>query len=298
MIGIALTVYFSLFYIPGYLREMTNARIQNINNELIESVQELVYNKHEIDVDDLNTMIKGKELKYDVIYPFSTDELLIQTQDKFIENKFIPLKERKGLIEDIDLIRSRIKTQEPKEPVKEKQDWLAISSMIASVIIGIIASILGSISLYYKSKKQKEYELANNIDEKKEEIESEIKSSLSFESVTEDVLNKILPSTDIQSFSRDVGVDFILRSDSERWAIEVKYQSRPVSTQTIRRVLSFISNSEFRPMLITNAPLTRGALEEIKLYNLVNAEKKFTIVKASTTKELEANLRKLFEPEA
>lgn len=291
-------IYFSVFYLPSYIKGIRHERILNIQNELIESTQELVYNHHEIDISDLETMIKGKELKYDVTYPFSTADLLIQTQERFLENKFIPLQERKELIETIDVIRSKIEKLEPKAAVTKKQDLYANLAATASGIIGTIVALLGFIGLYLNSRKQKEYELAINLEDNKEEIENEIRSSLDFESITRDIirdiLREIIPSYKIQTFSSDTRIDFVLSSDSKKWAIEVKYQSRQVTTQTIRKILSYIGNSNLIPMLITNAPLARMASEEIKTYNSENPDRIFVIINAETPKDLETNLKLYF----
>src|SRR5690606_3443123 len=121
IIGIVLTVYFSLFYVPDYIRDNENERVKNINADLIESVQEVVYNNYELDQKQIEALIKGKEIKFKIEYPYSPKELLIQTQETFMANKFIPLNERVKVVKKIDSIRNSLKIDVPiTETNKEK----------------------------------------------------------------------------------------------------------------------------------------------------------------------------------
>src|SRR5690606_29908590 len=109
IIGIALTIYFSIFYVPDYIRDNENEKIKNINQDLIESIQEIIYNKHKINQNQIKALIRGKEIKHRVKYPYSPDELLIQTQEIFMANKFIPLNERITVVSRIDSLRATLK---------------------------------------------------------------------------------------------------------------------------------------------------------------------------------------------
>jgi len=299
VIGIVLTIYFSVFYIPGYVREVRNEKVLNIHNELIENFQELVYNKQKVDIDDLKTFIKGKELRNNVDYPYSIDELLIQVQERFLENKFIPLVERRELIDTIDSIRDNLTsvniTQNSIIVKKEKKDWLGLISSLVSMVIGVLASILGLISIYFKEKRQKEYELGQDIEQKKEEIEKDVKSSIGYEKVVENILSQVKHGDNFVTFTRNQQIDFVLESQNCKYAIEVKYQSRPISTNVIKQILSYSEKTNSRPMLVTNSSLTRGALEEIKVYDSEHENEPFVVVSGETYDELYTNLSSFFK---
>jgi hypothetical protein len=53
IIGVLLTIYFSVFYVPGYIREYQNEKIKNINKNLIETLQEIIYNNENLTIHDI-----------------------------------------------------------------------------------------------------------------------------------------------------------------------------------------------------------------------------------------------------
>ena len=89
-------------YIPGYISEARNEKINNVNSSLIENLQELIQGNQNVDIDGIEKESKGKEIKYDIKYHYTVKDLLIQTREDFLSNKFIPLKERVKLVEKID----------------------------------------------------------------------------------------------------------------------------------------------------------------------------------------------------
>lgn len=94
-LGVLATLYFSLFYVPDYIQQITNSKITEIHISLIDTIQEFIFNEKQIDIDAIQNIIKGKELKFGVKYPFSAYELLVQVQEDFVQNKFIDLDTRK-----------------------------------------------------------------------------------------------------------------------------------------------------------------------------------------------------------
>lgn len=298
LLGIILTIYFSGFYIPSYVREVRNERIRIVHNSLIETIQELVYNKHNVDSDDLITLIKGKELRYDIEYPYTTDELLIQTQEQFIDNKFIPLRERKELVDKIDSMRTEIRELNI-EDIREEitSDWFIIFSTTLSVFIGLVVSILGVWNFSIRIKKQKEDELADGIAKEQDEIKDYLQMAISYENLVGDILKEFSTTAVIERQSVNKGVDFLLDSSIGKLAIEVKYKidtTKPLFYNSIKKIMLYAHKNNIQTILVTNALLTNKILEEVKKFNSDNPNSIISIIQGETREELKEKLSKYF----
>ena len=166
IVGIVLTVYFAVFYVPNYVERVEERKIQSAHESLIESIQELIYNNHKIDANDLETLIRGKELSRQIKYPYSSDELLIQVQNQFLENQFIPLDQRKNLIDKIDEVRESLPPVEPvAEDEKESLFNFKILVSILSVLVGVGLSAIWAIRVGVRSKAIEEIKIESKIEE-------------------------------------------------------------------------------------------------------------------------------------
>ncbi len=275
MIGIILTIYFSVYYVPQYSEDIKLKRIENINTSLITIVQELVYNEHEVNEEDLQTLIKGKELKYNIEYPYSLNELLIQTQERFLDNKFIPLQERKNLIEKVDQIRALIEPAtihtESKLVKKAAVDYL--SYLIS--LIGILASGWGAFGIWIKNKHEKEIEAERKVEEKQEEIKFQIKEGVLLENIVEATFKELIPEIKIEKFLSDRGYDFIiLIPDGKQIGVEVKFTENSVlKAQQIRPILRVAKEQDIETLLISNAGFSDLAKRNIDRFNKEHTNK-------------------------
>lgn len=280
VIGILLTIYFSVYYIPQYSEDLKHKRIEGINNELIGTIQELVYNQQQIDLHDIETLIKGKELRDNVNYPYSVDELLIQVQESFVSNKFITLESRKKLVETIDSIRATIKPiKDQKEP--KKFNWLSL----ISALLGIISSLFATYSLASSVSKQREEEVTERVIEQNEIFQDKIKKAFEFE---EFVGKKLELLYGVESVIRqgqiNTGVDFmVMKNEKPAFAVEVKFSDNIVSANTIYKLIPLVQSIGCPVIVVSNREPSQLALN---LLNKTNSELKNKI-KIITINELE-----------
>lgn len=260
IIGIVLTVYFSIFYVPEYIRENENEKIKNINSDLIESIQEVVYNNYHLDQKQIEALIKGKEIKFRIEYPYTPNELLIQTQETFMANKFIPLNERVNVVNRIDSIRISIKTQIPETKEQKADSFLAIDkieliTITISILLGILTAMLGSISFLTKLRKERKDRINKEVEQEKDDIETRIVQGINFEKSIQDILIKNNLDFKKMEGPNDIGFDFVVRlNQNVRIAISVKYvnSSRSLNMSSIERLFQPFMRSDYPGILIIN----------------------------------------------
>jgi hypothetical protein len=269
LVGIVLTIYFSIFYVPQYSEDIKLKRIEGMNGELISTIQELVYNKHKIDTHDIETLIKGKEFKENVEYPYTVEQLLIQVQESFLANKFIPLDSRKELVESIDSIRETIQPTNPSEEPKEdlaKFNWLSIFA----AGLGVMVSLFGSFSLFSSAKKQREEEVEERIVAQKEMFQHRIKRAFALEEFVGRKLESIYGADSVDREGQtDIGVDYLVRINGKpKFAVEVKFTDTGlIPLRTINQIGSIAKNLGYPVVLVTNAELTNNARHRFEKFN-------------------------------
>ncbi|MEP3349289.1 MAG: hypothetical protein ABJN96_04940 [Marinomonas sp.] len=271
LVGILLTVYFSIFYVPQYSEDIKLKRIESINSELISTIQELVYNKHQIDSHDIETLVEGKELRDNIEYPYTVNELLVQVQETFLANKFIPLDSRKELVESIDTVRETIQpvesTTEPKDE-ETKINWLSLGA----AGLGLFVSLLGSFSLFSSAKKQREGEVEERVVAQKEVFQHRIKRAFALEEFVGKRLESIYGASNIERERQtDIGVDYLVRKDGRpKFAVEVKFTDTDlIPLRTINKIGEIAKNLGYPVVLVTNASLTKNAKYK---FSKLNAE--------------------------
>ena len=286
LVGIVLTVYFSIFYVPQYSEDIRIKRIEGVNGELISTIQELVYNKHEIDLHDIETLIKGKELRGNIEYPYTVDQLLIQVQETFLANKFIPLESRKNLVESIDTIRESIPLVVLAD--EQKEDYIKFSwvSLFAGGL-GVIISMLGSFSLFSSARKQREQEVGERVVAQNEIFQHQIKRAFALEEFVGKKLESIYGSENVEREGQaGIGVDYLVRKDGKpKFAVEVKFTDTDlIPLRTINQVGSIAKNLGYPVVLVTNATLTNNAKSR---FERLNAELENSNIYVVSVEEIE-----------
>lgn len=294
LIGITLTIYFSVFYVPEYLQELKLQKIENINNSLILTVQELIYNRNPVEIEELQTLIRGKELKLHVEYPYTLDELLIQTQERFLDNKFIPLDQRKAIFERIDSIRTRIPDKIKPEIQKDVQSTDFIS-IIASAI-GLIAAILGVYSVWAKTKSEKELEIQDRFEETKKEIELKVREGVIAENIILEVLRKIFQRGKINRDPHQIGIDFVVEiNEEDLYGIDLILTETGITPlRSINRLSKAAIKNEIPILILANAPLTTNASLKLIKHNEKHPDKKIEIMNIRNLDEIEIKLIEYF----
>jgi len=278
--GVIGTFYFSLAYVPGYVNEITSGKLNVVHESLMDDVQEMVFHEKELTIEDIEGFIKGEELKYKVTYPFNPDELLIQVQESFMGNKFIPLDERNKILKNISSIRSNYE-DEIHSPGDEKGffevHYVTIASIIAS-LLGVVISVLGAVGLKFKneSDKQTEIDIAGDlvINARNDsaasyyEFEKMVGSTLSeagFEHVNSEVAN-------------DFGIDFSAISNGSEYIVCVKKIKSLLGMSSFVPFLHTVSTSDKNGIFVISSGATKRVSHTIDEFNKNNPHQKMHLI--------------------
>ncbi len=292
IIGIGLTIYFSVFHIPTWYEDLRLKRVESANNSLINTIQELVYNEQLLNEEKLQTLVQGKELKHNIRYPYSIDELLVQTQERFMDSKFIPLEQRANLFAEIGKLRNGLTLQQPSSKEVEKhvfwQKW--ISNSIS--LLGVIIALLGLISVYQKVRQEKEVEVENTVEEREEKIAFRVREGVELASTVESIFKELIPEHNIRRYLGDRGFDFSVRlPDSSKIGVEIKYtETGLIPVRTIDQLIKAVSSSNMRGLLIANARLTFNAAKRLDLFNTKNPKIRISCIRFQDLDDLRSQL--------
>ena len=278
IIGILLTLYFSVFYVPNYYKILRLRQIENINNEVINNLQELVYNGFYFNMEYVSDLIKGKELKTGIEFPLSVDEVMIEIRESFLNNSFIPLDKRSKIVCVIDSLR-QLKAAESTnhdnsqiDAIKEtKKNETTNFLTMATTFVGVLASLFGLVGVFYASKRRR-------IDEKIKSIEDnavieEIETASDFEKRVYARLSEIYGDSKVTFNIRDNNrADFLVEYPKGTvTAFEVMYSS--TSNSWIRHVIraSQIERSMNIPLVVVvNYELTHDMEDYVKDFKTKN----------------------------
>ncbi len=168
VLGLLATLWIGIFYVPSYVKDSLSEKERTIHNDLIQATKELIYSDTIITLKEVETLIKAKEIKYQISYRYNTGELLLHVHESFMEHKFLPLENRKSLIKKIDYLRAQIKTEDINHSSERKNSTTSLLITISSILLTIIAVITGIRSFFYRAKRE---------NERQEEITNELIST-------------------------------------------------------------------------------------------------------------------------
>ncbi len=297
IVGIVLTVYFAVFYVPNYVERVEERKIQAVHESLIESIQELTYNNHKIDANDLETLIRGKELSRQIKYPYTSDELLIQVQNKFLENQFIPLEQRKNLIEKIDEVRESLPPVEPAAE-DEKASWFNLNFLVSilSVLVGLGLSAIGAISVWVRSKEIEEIKIETKIEDREEFILKSAHAANIIERQMYDQLKEILGADHVEYCPPSTPVDFLIRTELGRdVGVELKYtQTGLIPLRVANQLASAAIELKMPVVLLANASPSTTAKKRLVDFNEKHPETQIKWLNIDESENLKRDIQNLF----
>lgn len=296
ILGFFATIYFGVWYVPTWIQETQNERIRNAENEILQSVKELIYSDSTYSLNELPSLVRAKEITLKQSFPLSLDDILTKTEESFMEDKFIPLTKRKELINKIEKIKLQLpkesKTQVDIQKAENKGVfWLTLLSILGA----IITVILGIISTYikFKSDKDKDAEIQNEI--QNITLEKDIREyGFEFEKGIESALRKrndiILQDKDFD----DRGIDFIFTKNNKHYFVEAKYLSRSkIGLNTFHQLAHYLKDKSGEAWLVFNTDLTPLVAQNIKDFNNENKEVKIKTIKVSNSKDFADKLEEI-----
>ena len=300
IIGIGVTLYFGVFYIPSWIKDVQNEKIRNAQLSIEQSVKELIYSDSICNLNEIELLLHAKEISLNDKFPLSVTQILICVQESFMQDKFLPLEERKKLIKEIEILKGQVKPGIGETIEQKSKTTGVIWIQIVSIIVAIIGSLVGFFSFYvrFKTEKEKQDEIDNQIAESESIIYNEdfkkdyIKGIRSIIGNTPNL--EILidhPPMPMHEF------DIYFKYSDKYYYVQVKYLIKSkVGLSSIQRFLTLLKGREGNYWFIYNTDLTKmvkNKIEQIKQLNKVIAGRKIQIIRVAALSEFEREIKKL-----
>ena len=293
VIGVLGMFCFSLLYVPDYVKEITTGKVNVVHESLLDDVQELLFFEKDLSISDISSFIKGKELEQGVVYPYNPDELLLQAQERFMGNKFIPLDKREQLLEKIKAIRLSYKP--PKTSQQKPFNWTGILTWLFSGL-GVLVGSLGAISIVRKLKQDRETEAditSGDIVVTKHHGSMSM-AAFEYEKMVGSVLKELGVLKSDKYGTQDGQIDFLAKSGESEYLIEVKRYRKLLGLATAREFIRQVSKSGMDGILVVSSGVTQRTKELISEYNKVTGAEEIHIVTGETKSEVKEQLARIF----
>ena len=295
LLGILVTIYFAVLYVPSYLKEARLEKIRNINSSLIDTIQDSLYNDQELQRSDIEALIHGKELKYSVSYPYSVDELLVQVEESFYANRFIPYEKRQAIIDKIKILRGQPNVNvSPTPNIALSRDFGSLFTTLGISVVTVLLMVLVVYSTYRAYNKERQLEVEEAVNAQTDEIAESVKSGVDYERLVEAAIKDLGFDYEVAT-ERDQGYDFVIRTSKGSLYVEAKYSSRARLSAAVVQVLPYlIGQLQANVALVTNVPPPPFAIDSIDRVNELNRFKVYVVV-ANTKQNITGELRKVLD---
>ncbi|MBL4797895.1 MAG: restriction endonuclease [Oleispira sp.] len=278
--GVIGTFYFSLAYVPGYVSEITSGNLNVVHESLMDDIQEMVFHEKELTIKDIESFIKGEELKYKVTYPFNPDELLIQVQESFMGNKFIPLEERNKILKNISSIRSNYENEYLNSSDEKgffEVNYTTIASILAS-LLGVVLSVFGAVSLKIKNESDKQTEIDIAGDLVINSSGDRAASYYEFEEMVGITLSEAGFEHVNSEGNNDFGVDFSAKSNGSEYFVSVKKYKSLLGMSSLLPFLHTVSESDKNGIFVISSDVTKRVRHTIDEFNKNDSHQKMHLV--------------------
>lgn len=278
LIGVIFTIYFGVFYVPASLKEAAKQKELAIQNDILQTAKELIYSDSISKISEIQNLIRGKEIKYDINYKYNLEQLLLQTQESFMEHKFLPLTKRKQLVFEVDELKNTIPKEGLKEPINNNS---ILNSTSVLTLLSILFSILGSIaavySLWFKRKEDmaKSKEIENQVLKERSEAKPASDYASNFEKrIFDIILKKIKPKDYKINPISDNPIDLEFTHNNIKNYVFVKYLTKSkIGLGTIRKFFNELDGKEGNAIVIYNTGFTPMVLKEMDQFQQENKGK-------------------------
>lgn len=289
VIGVAGTFYFSLAHVPDYVKDITTGKLNVVHESLMDDIQELLFYEKAVTIEDIESFIRGKELKRGVSYPYNPDELLVQIQERFMGNKFIPLEKRESLLASIRSVRESYTP--PAVPTETPFDWSSLLPWMFSGF-GVLIATIGAVSITRKLKSDRETEVdmvAGDVVINQHHSDMTA-AAYEFEKMVGEVLAEIGALIPSPEGRYDHGYGF-LASDREReYIVEVKRYSRLLGLGTARDFMYKVNLSGKGGILVVSSGVTQRTRRLIEEHNKLSENQKVYLIIADSKDEVKSKL--------
>lgn len=288
LLGILLTIYFGAVYAPDWIKEAKNEKIKNAQHDIQQSIKELVFSDSTVTIRELQSLMTAKEIELKQTLPFSLKEILILTQESFMEDKFLPLVKRRELNTEIEKLKDALpKTTEQK--IQEAKSESKGSSLIQIIIamLSIVTSIAGVFSFYIKYRTEKE-----TMDEINNDIERMIVDVPYQESGRQTEQEFIKAFKEIKDIEfripdRDEGYDLVFIKDNKDYYVEFKFLTKSkVGVGSFKQFLYSVKDLPGEAWFIYNTDVTPLVLREAKEFNDTKSNISVKLIKMTSPTDI------------
>ncbi|EGG94208.1 hypothetical protein IMCC1989_211 [gamma proteobacterium IMCC1989] len=293
-IGVIATIYVGFFYVPDYVEDMTIGKQNTVHRELVSDIQELVFYDQPITLQDVESVISGKELSYSIVYKFTSMELLNQIQNEFLKNKFIPLEKRNELIQRIKELRKQYQT--PETPTPKPYNVYELISIAVSVL-SVIFALLATISIFVKNRDDKELEVdfassENSTNHVMNSHSQYAHTAYEYEKMVGTVLDELSILKKDSELSSSRNVDFIAEINGKELVVEVKAYRRMIGLGNAREFAYLTESLKRGGVLVAKSGATKRAQHFIDEHNELSDNHKIFIVSGDTKQEVKEAFQK------
>ncbi|MFN0293457.1 restriction endonuclease [Pedobacter helvus] len=216
LIGILLSVYFGVYYVPVWLEDAEKQKFYNAQASLEQSIKELIFSDSTCNYAEIQSLVKSKEIILNKNYPLSTEQIMIKVEASFMDDKFLPLVKRRQLIAESQLIRKTIPPNINK--VEKKKSSLPLLGWVSIIftITSTFAAIYGYYLRYLKEKETQE-EINNQVSQ----VEAEFtvsRNGFAFESEI------------VRALQNYPGIEMVRQNEHMDWGFDIEfiYQGRTI----------------------------------------------------------------------
>jgi len=298
IIGIVASIYFTCFFIPEYLVEKEENKINNINDALISDLSKLLISGNEVELSAINSMIKGKEIKSDIKYPFSIKELLVQTQESTYANEFIPGEVKNmlnsKLVELLNTLSNTTSFNDPEETKETTFNKIIQNNKVKIYVIasfGIILGMIGIYSIYYQYHLNERVYLKELFDENKAALEQQIRVNLNFELVVANALkslkmkyNAFIDKQNLADLNLKTESGKTIYIKSRHWQI-----GEHINPDFITKFIQLVISNNANGIFISNLD-SKQAFGKFDEHNKNNPDHKIYLIVGDTMEEVKAML--------
>ena len=294
LLSILITLYFGLWYVPDWIDDVQKQKIAHSERAIEQSVKELIYSDTVTTYGEIEPLIKSGELELGQSYPLSAQQLLIEVQTSFMNDRFLPLNKRRELIAEVEILRLHLPKEQKLVNASQKSSspWAKLS--IALSIIFSLASLYGFYARFRRDRDTKE-EIDNQI------LNTDIVIPQTFVgSDYENRLLKVLQNRQGVEIIRtddahDLGFDVEFRYEGQSYYIEFKYLTRSkVGLNSLMRFLNSVKGMEGEFWFVHNAELTNMVAQKFKEFQRISGKRRIVkLCKVETESEFSALLDKM-----
>jgi hypothetical protein len=294
-LSILITIYFGVFYVPSYLKDAQQQKIQNSKEVIEQSLKELVYSDSTASYAEVNTLVRAQEIVLGQTFPLRPDELLTEVENSFMQDKFLPLPKRRELLYKIEQLK--LKIPPVGKPAQQTENHGTFWLTLLSFAITLAGTVFGLLSAFYRYRQQKAVEEeAENTNLQIDHILPQNHAAVVYEEAIYNLL-KAYPGVENVTLPLNInpGFDLTFKYKGEDYFVEIKYLTKSkVGLNTLRQFIYMLKGLEGNFWLIHNSDLTSMTQEKFKEFAPIMQDKRNVLfVQAANAEALAAKLPEL-----